>query len=152
MVDWLNFEVLKLWKCGIKIDNGHIYSSSLSSPNTSNHDNNNDSIHEEVPPIAAAIQFLDIEREKGEKKEVQENNDNNNSSSNIDDLSNKRKKITMTDFVQKYNGSTAILSRHFSRPLFDDYCNKIFGKIQYLCPIANINTIKTGINSNSSVS
>ena len=47
--------------------------------------------------IAATIQFLDIEREEGEKKEVQENNDNNNNSSTIDDLSNnKREKITMT--------------------------------------------------------
>jgi hypothetical protein len=90
---------LRLWKCGIDIGNGPYYPPSLSSANTSNHDNNNnDPIHEKVlPPIAATIQFLDIEREEGEKKEVQENNDNNNNSSTIDDLSNnKREKITMT--------------------------------------------------------
>jgi hypothetical protein len=81
---------LRLWKCGIDIGNGPYYPPSLSSANTSNHDNNNnDPIHEKVlPPIAATIQFLDIEREEGEKKEVQENNDNNNNSSTIDDLSN----------------------------------------------------------------
>ena len=31
--DWLNFEVLRLWKCGIDIGNGHITSSSLPSHN-----------------------------------------------------------------------------------------------------------------------
>jgi hypothetical protein len=38
----------------------------------------------------------------------------------------------MTQFVQKYNSPSDSLSRHFSRPIFSDSCNKIFGEIQYI--------------------
>jgi hypothetical protein len=38
----------------------------------------------------------------------------------------------MTQFVQKYNSPSDSLSRHFSRPIFSDSCNKISGEIQYI--------------------
>jgi hypothetical protein len=132
--DWLNFEVLRLWKCRIDISNGHPYSNSLTSYDS------NLANKEAEKSVISAIQFLDKERkEEG----------NVNSS---DTYYNNRKMITMTDFVQKYNRLTDRLSRHFSRPIFEDYCDKIFGKIQYLNAIINTNTIKTGTSSNSSVS
>jgi hypothetical protein len=128
---------LRLWKCGIDIGNGHHYSHSLTSANSSkyNHNNNCDLTQEGevVAPIAAAIQFLDIERgggeeegegEEEEKAGAQENDNNNNKK--------KRNKLTMTQFVQRYNSPTDSLSRHFSRPIFSDSCNKIFGEIQYI--------------------
>jgi hypothetical protein len=128
--NWLNLEVLRLWKCGIDICNGPYYSShSLTFVN-----NNNNPIQKEggevLPTIAASIQFPDVEREEEEEKEeVQQNN--NNSSSNKDNKK-KRNKLTMTEFVQKYNSPSDSLSRHFSRPIFSDSCNKIFGEIQYI--------------------
>jgi hypothetical protein len=45
-----------------------------------------------------------------------------------------------------------ILSRHFSRPIFEDYSNQIFGKIQYLGYINIANKINSGNNRNSAVS
>jgi Bifunctional DNA primase/polymerase, N-terminal len=153
--NWLNIEVLRLWKCGIDISNGPYYSTSLTYANNSNHNNNGDPIQEKgqevSPSIAAAIQFLDIEREEGEEKEGVEdennNNDKNGSStiSNSNLSNNKRKKITMTQFVQRYNSPTDSLSRHFSRPIFSDSYNKIFGKIQYIGILPN-NTITNSGN------
>jgi hypothetical protein len=92
--------------------------------------------------------LLDIIREEGEEKEgVQENNDNNNNSNTIGNSNpsiNKRKKITMTQFVQRYNSPTDSLSRHFSRPIFSDSYNKIFGEIQYVGILPRNNTVKSG--------
>jgi hypothetical protein len=67
-----------------------------------------------------AIGFLDIKRKEG-GIHLHTHLDN-------------RKMITMTRLVQNTTG-TDRLSRHFSKQFFDDYCNKTFGGIQYLCPI-----------------
>jgi hypothetical protein len=148
--NWLNLEVLRLWKCGIDIGNGHYYSRPLTSSNNSNLNDDSTSIQGEevLPPITATIQFLDIVREEEEEKEgVQENNDNNNNSSTIGNSNlsiNKRKKITMTQFVQKYNSPSDSLSRHFSRPIFSDSCNKIFGEIQYIGILPRNSTVNSG--------
>jgi hypothetical protein len=61
--DWLNFEVLRLWKCRIDIGNGHSYSSSLISYNNTNSSNNSANDKAETS-AATAIHFLDIEKKK----------------------------------------------------------------------------------------
>ena len=43
----------------------------------------------------------------------------------------------MTEFVRKYDGSTGKLSRHFSRPIFANSYNNIFGKIKYIGTISH---------------
>ena len=120
--NWLNLQVLALWRCGIDKANEH-RSSSLSCYN-----NNNSSKEQAEKPIVAAIQFLDKER-----KVEYIVNDGNTSDTNYND----RKKITMTEFVRKYDGSTGKLSRHFSRPIFANSYNNIFGKIKYLGVISH---------------
>jgi hypothetical protein len=127
--DWLNFEVLRLWKCRIEVGDQHMCSCSNAS-----YDSNSG--------LKPAIQFLDQIRRDG--KDID--------SSDSYYSYNNRKKITMTDFVQSYNRLTDILSRHFSRPIFDNYCNKIFGEIQTLGPTVNKDIINSGIDPNSSVS
>jgi hypothetical protein len=102
--DWLIYQILGLWKCGIELDNAR-YSI----------DNYNE-----------AIQFLDIESTLGYT----------------------RNKITMRQFSEKYD-TTETLSRHFSKPIFGNYCNKIFGKIQYIGICRNDNTIISGSDANS---
>ena len=128
-LDWLNFDVLRLWKCRIDMGDQHMCSCSNSS---------NDSNSGSKP----AIQFLDQIRKDG--KDID--------SSDYYYSYNNRKKITMTEFVQSYNRSTDILSRHFSRPIFDNYSNKIFGRIHSLAPTVNDDIINSGIDPNSSVS
>jgi hypothetical protein len=54
----------------------------------------------------------------------------------IDDDS-KRERITITQFIQKYNATLGALSRHFSRPIFANSYNNIFGKIKYLGVISH---------------
>jgi hypothetical protein len=141
--DWLNFEVLRLWKCGIDISNGH-YSSSLTSAN-----NNNVPIKKEegiVVTPSAIIHFLD-------KEETEEaNNNNNTSSTNSYSYSNNRKKITTTQFVQKYTSLTDRLSRHFSKPIFANYHNKIFGNLQYIGIRQNIDDQNSKSTPNSQAS
>jgi hypothetical protein len=73
---------------------------------------------------------LDVEREM-EGEEVERNNNNNNDYYSRKRSSN-RKKITMTQFVQRYNSPIDTLSRHFPRPIFANFYNKIFGEIQYV--------------------
>jgi hypothetical protein len=123
--DWLIFQIMGLWKCGIDIGNGQ-YST----------DNYN-----------SAIQFLDI-RKKDDRIEGN-NSTNTNGSSNT--ISNNRNKITMRQFAERYD-SMAIdtLSRHFSRPIFSDYHNKIFGDLQYIGIRENINNENSGNSSDSS--
>jgi hypothetical protein len=105
--NWLVFQILGLWKCGIEIGNTQ-YSI----------DNYND-----------AIQFLDIESTLGCT----------------------RNRITMRQFGEKYDPTEA-LSRHFSRPIFGNYDNKIFGKIQYIGKYGTNSSIISGTDINSSLS
>lgn len=105
--DWLIYQILGLWKCGIELDNAQ-YSI----------DNYND-----------AIQFLDIESTLGHS----------------------RSRITMRQCSEKYD-TPETLSRHFSKPIFGDYYNKIFGKIQYISIDRSGNEIISGSDVNSSLS
>ena len=63
-----------------------------------------------------------------------------------------RNRITMRQFARKYNGSTGDLSRHFSRPIFANSHNKIFGDLQYIGIRRDVNQINSGICQNSSLS
>jgi hypothetical protein len=105
--DWLIYQILGLWKCGIKLGNAQ-YSI----------DNYNE-----------AIQFLDIESKLGHT----------------------RNKITMRAFSEKYD-ATETLSRHFSKPIFGDYYNKIFPKIKYIGVRSSGSTVISGSDVNSSLS
>lgn len=125
--DWLNIEVLRLWKC--RIDAGDQHRCSCSSAS-----------YESNSSFKPAIQFLD------QITKVDANSPDDHFDYNY------RKKITMTDFVRKYNSLPDILSRHFSRRVFDNNCNKAFGGIKHLNLTPCINTFKSGIDSNSSVS
>ncbi|HKG87608.1 MAG TPA: hypothetical protein VKA95_04725 [Nitrososphaeraceae archaeon] len=104
--NWLILQILTLWKCGIDIGKGR-YS---------------------IDNYNSAIQFLDIIK-KDDRIE-----DNNSTSTNGTSSTNrKRNKITMRQFAEKYDGiATETLSRHFSKPIFSNYHNKIFGHLQYL--------------------
>jgi hypothetical protein len=57
----------------------------------------------------------------------------------------------MRQFSEKYDASET-LGRHISKPIFGDYCNKIFGKIQYIGIRKNGSRIISGIDVNSSLS
>ncbi|MGB6530826.1 MAG: hypothetical protein WBF33_22185 [Candidatus Nitrosopolaris sp.] len=57
----------------------------------------------------------------------------------------------MRQFSEKYD-ATETLSRHFSRPIFGDYYNKIFGKIQYIGIDRSYSEIISGSDVNSSLS
>jgi hypothetical protein len=105
--DWLIYQILGLWKCGIELGNAQ-YSI----------DNYND-----------AIQFLDIEST----------------------LCHSRSRITMRQFSEKYD-TPETLSRHFSKPIFGDYYNKIFGKIQHIGVHRSGSTVISGSDVNSSLS
>jgi hypothetical protein len=105
--DWVIYQILGLWKCGIELDNAQ-YSI----------DNYNE-----------AIQFLDIESKLGYT----------------------RNKITMRAFSEKYD-TPETLSRHFSRPIFGDYYNKIFGKLQYIGICKGDSTVISGSDVKSSLS
>ena len=99
--DWLIYQILGLWKCGIELGSAQ-YSI----------DNYNE-----------AIQFLDMESKLGYT----------------------RNKITMRAFSEKYD-ATETLSRHFSKPIFEDYYNKIFGVHR------SGSTVISGSDVNSSLS
>ena len=104
--DWLVYQILGLWKCGIELGNTQ-YS---------------------IDNYTDAIQFLDIESK----------------------LSYSRNKITMRQFSEKYD-PTKTLSRHFSKPIFGDYYNKIFDKIQYIGIRRSGSTIISGSDVHSSL-
>jgi hypothetical protein len=113
-----------LWKCGIDIGNG-MYS---------------------INNYNSAIQFLDIR-----KKDDGIDDNNNNTSSISCSTINKRNKITIKQFTEKYDSiATETLSRHFSKPIFSDYYNKIFGHLQYIGIRHNINDKNSGIARDSS--
>ena len=68
-----------------------------------------------------------------------------NSCSNI-----RRSKITVRHFAERYdNIATDTLSRHFSKPIFSNYHNKIFGNLQYIGIRPNINGENSGISIDS---
>ena len=127
--DWLNFEVLKLWKCGIDNGNDHCFTNSsrfVNYDNDNNGENNNNNKSATPPvssatPVATAIQFLDKKIVDISNRDNCKNNDNYN-----------RTKLTMTQFVLRYNVTIDSLGRHFSRPIFSNFYNKIFGELQYL--------------------
>ena len=139
--DWLNIEVLKLWKCGIDIGNDRplLDSSKFVNYKYNNNNNNNSSA---IPPVSSAtpttttttitaiIQVMD--------KEIVNISNRDTSCKN-----NERTKLTMTQFVQRYNTTIDSLSRHFSRPIFSNFHNKIFGELQYL----EISSIHSKTNS-----
>jgi hypothetical protein len=141
--DWLNIEVLKLWKCGIDIGNDRplLDSSKFVNHNNDTNDESNNNYNSSAIPsvssatpttttITAIIQFLD--------KEIVNISIRDTSCKN-----NERTKLTMTQFVQSYNTTIDSLSRHFSRPIFSNFHNKIFGELQYL----EISSIHSKTNS-----
>ena len=92
----------------------------------------------------SAIQFLDIIKNDDRIK-------SNNSTSTNDTSSRNRNKITMRQFAEEYDSTaTETLSRHFSKPIFSNYYNKIFGKLQYIGIRQNINDRNLGKLPNSS--
>jgi hypothetical protein len=112
---------LRLWKCGIDIGNGQ-YS---------------------IDNYNSAIQFLDIIKRD---ERIEDNNSTSTDSSSI-----RRNKITMRQFVEKYGVSAnETLSRHFSKPIFSNYHNKIFGDIQYIGIRQNIYDKNSGNSQDSS--
>jgi hypothetical protein len=120
--NWLIIQIMRLLKCGIDIGNGRYT----------------------VDNYNSAIQFLDIIK-KDDRIE-----DNNSTSPN--DTSNRnRNKITMRQFAEKYSSTvTETLSRHFSKPIFSNYHNKIFGNLQYIGIRQNINDDNSGLSLDSS--
>jgi hypothetical protein len=117
--NWLILQIMRLWKCGIDIGNGQYTADNYNS----------------------AIQFLDISK-KGDRIE------NNNSTST--NSSRNRNKITMRQFAEKYDGiATETLSRHFSKPIFSNYHNKIFGNLQYIWTRQNVNEENSGTSLDS---
>lgn len=114
---------MRLWKCGIDIGNGRYT----------------------VDNYNPVIQFLDI-RKKDDRIEKNNSTSTNSSCSSISgSISTKRNKITMSQFAERY-GSTATetLSRHFSKPIFSNNHNKIFGDLQYIGIRQNINDRNLG--------
>ena len=121
--DWLIFQILRLWKCGIDLGNG-MYS---------------------IDNYNSAIQFLDTSK-KGDEIE-----DNNNITSTNSSNTSSRSKITMRQFAEEYDSTaTETLSRHFSKPIFANYHNKIFGDLQYIGIRQNINDENSGTPIDSS--
>ena len=107
---------MRLWKCGIDIGNGQYPAGNYNSP----------------------IQFLDINKKDNT---IDDNNNSTSTDSSSNSINrNRRNKITISQFAEKY-GSTATdtLSRHFSKPIFANYHNKIFGDLQYIGIRQNIN-------------
>ena len=57
----------------------------------------------------------------------------------------------MRKFAEKYNSTaTETLSRHFSKPIFSNYHNKIFGNLQYIGIRQNFIGKNSGVLSDSS--
>jgi hypothetical protein len=125
--NWLIFQIMSLWKCGIDNGNGRYT----------------------IDNYNSAIQFLDI------RKKDDGIDDNNNSTSTDTGISRTRNKITMRQFADKYDGvTTENLSRHFSKPIFANSYNRIFGDLQYIRIRQNINdqnSITFSDSSDSSV-
>jgi hypothetical protein len=56
----------------------------------------------------------------------------------------------MRQFAEKYDGiATETLSRHFSKPIFSNYHNKIFGNLQYIWTRQNVNEENSGTSLDS---
>jgi hypothetical protein len=120
--NWLILQILTFRKCGIDIGNGRYT----------------------IDNYNSAIQFLDIIKNDDRIK-------SNNSTSTNDTSSRNRNKITMRQFAEEYDSTaTETLSRHFSKPIFSNYYNKIFGKLQYIGIRQNINDRNLGKLPNSS--
>ena len=105
----------------------------------------------------SAIQFLDIEKDHVIIADPNQCEGEGSSTITSDNTSNdtvrrSRNIITMRQFARKYNGSTGDLSRHFSRPIFADSHNKIFGDLQYIGIRRDVSQINSGICQNSSLS
>jgi hypothetical protein len=98
---------MTLLKCGIDIANGR-YS---------------------IDNYNSTIQFLDIIK----KDDRIENNKSTSTNGTSSTTNRKRNKITMKQFAENYDSAaTETLSRHFSKPIFSNYHNKIFGNLQYI--------------------
>jgi hypothetical protein len=124
--NWLIFQIMSLWKCGIDLGNGQ-YST----------DNYN-----------SAIQFLDI---RNKDNGINDNSNSTITNSRSNTISNNRNKIRMRQFAETYGSiATETLSRHFSKPIFANYHNKIFGNLQYIGIRPNINDENSGIPIHSS--
>jgi hypothetical protein len=116
---------MRIWKCGIDIGKGR-YS---------------------IDNYNSAIQFLDISK-KDDRIEDNNSTSTNGISSNTNRI---RNKITMRQFAEKYNNiATETLSRHFSKPIFSNYHNKIFGNLQYIGIRQNIIGENSGTSLDSS--
>jgi hypothetical protein len=115
-----------LWKCGIDIGNGR-YS---------------------IDNYNSAIQFLDKDDDG-----IEDNNNTSTKGGSSNTSSRNRNKITMRQFAERY-GSTATetLSRHFSKPIFSNYYNKIFGNLKYIGirQYANVKDSGTSFDSSDS--
>jgi hypothetical protein len=123
--DWLIVQIMRIWKCGIDIGKGR-YS---------------------IDNYNSAIQFLDISK-KDDRIEDNNSTSTNGISSNTNRI---RNKITMRQFAEKYNNiATETLSRHFSKPIFSNYHNKIFGNLQYIGIRQNIIGENSGTSLDSS--
>jgi hypothetical protein len=121
--NWLIFQIMRLWKCGIDIGNDRYTTDNCNS----------------------AIQFLDIR-----KKDNGMDDNNNSTSTNRCSSISSRNKITMRQFAEKYGSiATETLSRHFSKPIFSDNHNKIFGDLKYIGIRQNINGENSGISIDS---
>jgi hypothetical protein len=123
--NWLILQIMRLWECGIDIGKGR-YS---------------------IDNYNSAIRFLDISK----KDDRIENNNSTSTNGTSSNTNRNRNKITMRQFAEKYNSiATETLSRHFSKPIFSNYYNKIFGKLQYIGIRQNINDRNLGKLPNSS--
>jgi hypothetical protein len=123
--NWLILQILTFLKCGIDIGNGRYT----------------------IDNYNSAIQFLDII--KNDDRIEDNNSTSTNQTSSI--TNRKRNKITMKQFAEKYDSAaTETLSRHFSKPIFSNYHNKIFGNLQYIGIRQNINNDNSGMSLDSS--
>jgi hypothetical protein len=118
--NWLIFQIMSLWKCGIDSGNGRYT----------------------IDNYNSAIQFLDIRKKD-------DGIDDNNSTCTKSSISRTRNKITMKQFAEKYDSVAETLSRHFSKPIFAN-SHKIFGDLQYIRIRQNNNNENSRTCSDSS--
>jgi hypothetical protein len=129
--NWLIFQIMSLWKCGIDLGNG-LYS---------------------IDNYNSALQFLDITKidNRIEDNKMEDNNNSTSTNNRSNTISNNRKRITMREFAERYGSiATDMLSLHFSKPIFANYHNKIFGNLEYIGIRQNINGKNSGITIDSS--
>ena len=114
---------MRLWKCGIDIGNSRYT----------------------IDNYNSAIQFLDIRKK--------DNKINDNDSTKYKSVVVLLIEITKSQCVslsERYGSiATDTLSRHFSKPIFSDYYNKIFGQLQYIGIRQNINDKNSGMSTDS---